>query len=151
MEKEKATDWVQERNKGDILNRWTWNECLYFLLLSPTTQKKLGGLGLGDTEGALRLLVIERLSILLVSHGINPGTMPYRVPRRLGQVYGEYETINRIQLAQFCTLLDSQHSETSQQTSNTSSTTRTTTTAADSINRAVERNMNLFVKKDPIL
>ena len=151
MEKEKATDWVQERNKGDILNRWTWNECLYFLLLSPTTQKKLGGLGLGDTEGALRLLVIQRLSILLVSHGINPGTMPYCAPRKLGKVYGQYETINRIQLAHFCTLLDSQYSEVSQQTTNTMTTRSRTTTAADSINNAVERNMDLFLKRDPTL
>ena len=151
MEKESATEWVQARNKHDILNMWTWNECIYFLLLSPTTQKKLGGLGLGDTDGALRLLVVERLSILFVSHGINPGTMPYCAPRKLGKVYGQYETINRIQLAHFCTLLDSQYSEVSQQTTNTMTTRSRTTTAADSINNAVERNMDLFLKRDPTL
>ena len=150
MEKESATDWVQARNKSDILNKWTWNECIYFLLLSPTTQKKLGGCGL-DTEGALRLLVVERLSILFVSHGINPGTMPYCAPRKLGKVYGQYETINRIQLAHFCTLLDSQNFGSIQPTTTNTMATRTTTTAADSINCAVERNMNLFAKRDPTL
>ena len=150
MEKESATEWVQARNKHDILNMWTWNECIYFLLLSPTTQKKLGGSG-RDTDGALRLLVVERLSILFVSHGINPGTMPYCAPRKLGKVYGQYETINRIQLAHFCTLLDSQYSEVSQQTTNTMTTRSRTTTAADSINNAVERNMDLFLKRDPTL
>ena len=152
MEKESATEWVQARKKGDILNMWTWNECIYFLLLSPTTQKKLGGLGLGDTDGALRLLVVERLSILFVSHGIDPGTMPYRAPRKLGQVYGQYETINRIQLAHFCTLLDSQNFGSIQPTTTNTMTTRSrTTTAADSINNAVERNMDLFLKRDPTL
>ena len=105
-----CTEWVQSLHKKDILTTWTLNECLYFLLLSPTTQKKVGGLGAGETDGTMRLMVIQRITILLSLIGIDAGPMPYRTPRGLGQVYGSYETVQRILLADFLNRINSPNS-----------------------------------------
>ena len=159
MEKEKATTWVQARHKDDILHRWTWNECIFFLLLSPTTQMQLGGLSVGDTAGSLRLLVVERVTTLLALRGIGLGAMPYRVPRNLGCVYGEYETINRIKLAAFCNLLshhlnlneenddDETHHDDDNASTGNREKSQITTTEAASINNAVERHTNILTGK----
>ena len=104
---ESSTEWVQRLHKRDILTTWTMHECVYFLLLSPTTQKKLSGLGIGDTDGKLRLMVVQRITILSSLSGNDyVGTMPYRTPRGLGQAYGQYETIRRVLLADFCTRIN---------------------------------------------
>ena len=93
-ETEKCTDWVQRRSKYDIQNHWTLRECVYFLMLSPKTQKKLGDVKT-TTEGALRWMAVRRIRVLLSMSLLDIGDMPYRTPPRLGRVYGTYEKIDR--------------------------------------------------------
>jgi hypothetical protein len=128
---EKSTAWVRNLQKCNILTQWTLNECLYFLLLSPTTQKELGGCG-NTTDGALRLMTVQRITMLLVTVNIDAGTMPYRTPRGLGQVYGKYETIRRILLADFCAKVNTNSNDNSH---------RRTDTSAAAINNSVQEAM----------
>lgn len=132
---ETATSWVRNRHKNDILTCWTLNDCHYFLLLSPTTQKKLGGCdtSISDTEGSLRLMTIQRTTMLLALRGIDIGPMPYQTPRGLGQIYGSYETIRRVLLADFCNRVTTN--------SGSNNSDRVVDTSAAAINHAVQEAM----------
>ena len=136
QENESSTEWVRNLHKNDILTSWTLNECIYFLLLSPTTQKKLNGLGM-ETDGALRLMAVQRITILLSLSGTDIGTMPYRTPRGLGQVYGQYETIRRVLLADFCTQITTYSND-----NNSDRNGRRVDTSAGAINNVVQQAMN---------
>ena len=137
---ESSTEWVQRLHKKDILTTWSMNECIYFLLLSPTTQKKVGGFGMGNTDGELRLMVVQRITILSSLSGNDyVGTMPYRTPRGLGQVYGEYETVRRVLLADFCTRIN--HTYSNDNSPPPRRGRRRVDTSAEAINNAVQQAM----------
>lgn len=140
---QKSTTWVRSLDKSDIMIQWTLNECLYFLLLSPTTQKEVGGFARGDTEGSLRLLVIARITLLLLANqqkNLDVGSMPYRLPRKLGQVYGQYETIQRASLAHLFNLMTDTTSKYIQRDETQNRHPISITTETSSINNAIDKH-----------
>jgi hypothetical protein len=116
-EKPAPSKWVHFLNIHQISSSWTLNECLFFLMLSPTTQKKLGAfedetVTKGTTEGLFRFLAVQRIiAILYPNTAAAPNAiynlMPYSMPKKLGNAYGHYQVIQRHRLGQYCQHINS--------------------------------------------
>ena len=112
QDKEGASKWVRSLSVHEISSSWTLSDCLFFLMLSPTTQKELGAfepayVTNGMTEGLFRFLAVQRIiAIVYPATATTPmqnihHLMPYRLPKGLGNAHGSYQVIQRQRLGQY--------------------------------------------------